>query len=136
MHHLQQYPHFSISALTRLSSKSSFPATVTPIRSEYSFSSLTRAFDGQDIVICAITTSGLGDQMIIARAAVEAGVKRYIPAEFGLDTSTELSLKVAPSTYLKKDVIKYLRENEDRTSWTAVITGLWIDWVSIAYRTR
>lgn len=128
-HHLLVSNLFKVSALTRTTSKSTFPDNVTPVRSEYTHASLVGAFRGQDIVISTISTSALGDQIAIAKAAVDAGVKRFLPAEFGMDTSSDLCLQVAPCTFLKKDVLKYLQQNEDKISWTGVYCGLWIDYV-------
>lgn len=81
-------------------------------------------------MICTIGTYSLGEQMKIVQAAVAAGVKRYIPAEFGLDTSDPKALDVAPCLTIKTDIVKYLREHEDIISWTAILNGLWIDMVS------
>ncbi|KAK5079769.1 hypothetical protein LTR70_009184 [Exophiala xenobiotica] len=118
---------FKVSALTRASSRSVFPEGVTPIRTDYTPASLVAAFTSQDIVISTISTSSLGDQMAIAKAAIQAGVKRFLPAELGMDTSSDHCLQIAPCTFLKKDIIKYLQQNEDKISWTGVFCGLWID---------
>lgn len=128
--HLLSAGTFQVSALTRESSTSTFPPEVTPIRvPAYEFSHLKAAFQGQDIVICTISTSSLGDQFAIATAVVEAGVKRFIPAELGMDSSEDIVLQVAPCMFLKKDIIEYLRKHEDVTSWTGIFCGLWIDFV-------
>lgn len=82
-------------------------------------------------MICTISTNSLGDQMAIAQAVVEAQVKRFLPAELGFDTSSDDIMKICPCMFLKKDVIKFLKEHEDTTTWTGVFTGLWIDFVSI-----
>lgn len=130
--HLLSTGIFQVSALTRESSTSTFPPEVTPVRvPSYEFSHLKAAFEGQDIVVCTISTSSLGDQFAIAKAVVEAGVKRFIPAELGMDSSSESVLQVAPCMFLKRDVVKYLREHEDTTSWTGIFCGLWIDFVSV-----
>ena len=129
-HYLLATNLFRVSALTRTTSKSTFPAGVTAVRTDYTAASLVEAFKGQDIVISTVSTSALGDQMAIVKAAVEAGVKRFLPAELGMDTSSALCLEIAPCLFLKKNIIKYLRDNEDKISWTGVFCGLWIDFVS------
>lgn len=78
-----------MSATTRPDSKSTFAAGVNVVRTGYSLGELTAAFRGQDVVICTISTASLGDQMTIAQAAVAAKVKRFIPAEVGMDTSDD-----------------------------------------------
>ncbi|KAK5940606.1 hypothetical protein PMZ80_007023 [Knufia obscura] len=125
--HLLATNQFRVSALTRTTSKSTFPEGVTAVRTDYTPESLIESFRGQDIVISTLSTSSLGDEMAIAKAAVEAGVKRFLPAELGMDTSTELCLKISPCVFLKQDIIKYLKEHEDKISWTGVFCGLWID---------
>lgn len=99
------------------------------IRAEYTTTALNNAFKGQDIIICTIGTYSLGEQMKIVQAALQAGVKRYIPAEFGLDTSDPKALEVSPCLTIKTDIVKYLRQHEDGMSWTAVLTGLRISMV-------
>ena len=84
-------------------------------------------------MISTISTSSLGDQMTVVKAAVQAGVKRILPAELGMDTSTDICLEVSPCVFLKKDIITYLKQNEDKVSWTGVFCGLWIDFVGIFY---
>ena len=63
-------------------------------------------------------------------AAVEAGVKRFIPSEFGFDTEDDRTLEVAPCTIMKKDPVDYMKAREDRMSWTSIVNGLWLEWVS------
>lgn len=41
---------------------------------------------GRDIVLSAVGTAGLPGQLMHIEAAVAAGVKRYVPSEFGLDS--------------------------------------------------
>lgn len=63
-------------------------------------------------------------------AAIEAGVKRFIPSEFGFDTEDDRTLEVAPCTIMKKDQVEYLKAREDKISWTSIVNGLWLEWVS------
>jgi NmrA-like family len=104
---------------------------VKAIKTDYTHASLVSAFQGQDAVVSTISTSSLTEQKRVIDAAVEAGVKRFIPSDFGWDTSGPISLEVAPCTVMKKDPVEYLREKEkDGMSWTSIINGLWVDWVS------
>ena len=123
---------FKVSALTRPSSTSTIPPTVTTIKTDYTRDSLVEAFRGQDAVVSTIATSNLTDQKLIIDAAAAAGVKRFIPSEFGWDTSGDIGLEVAPCTSMKVDIVKYLREKESsRMTWTSVVNGLWLDYVSV-----
>ena len=45
--------------------------------------SIKDALDGVDVVICTIANPALGMQVGIAQAAKEAGVKLFVPSEFG-----------------------------------------------------
>lgn len=94
---------------------------------------LVSTFQYQTIVVSTISTNSLGDQLVIAKAAVEAGVKRLVPAELSMDTSSEICLQVAPHDFLKKDIIKHLKQHEDDTSWTGVFYGLCNNCKSGAY---
>jgi uncharacterized protein YbjT (DUF2867 family) len=45
--------------------------------------SVKDALAGVDVVICTISTSAIGVQVGIAEAAKEAGIKLFVPSEFG-----------------------------------------------------
>lgn len=96
----------------------------------YTAEHLVPAFQGQEIVIAAIAPGGLGEQMAVVKAVIEAGVTRFLPTELGFDTSSDACLQVCPVMGSKRECIKYLIENEDKISWTALCCGLWIDYVS------
>jgi len=88
------------------------------------------AFRGQEIVICATATTNLASQLSIVDAAVKAGVKRFVPSEFGFDSSTPTALEHAPCLKPKRDAVEYLRSVENTgMTWTSFITGLVLDWV-------
>lgn len=70
-------------------------------------------------------------------AAIAAGVKRYIPSDFALNTPEIGAMeKVLPGLYIrlkpKQTVIEYLMKQADahpEFSWTAVGSGPLFDWV-------
>ncbi|OGM41823.1 hypothetical protein ABOM_009662 [Aspergillus bombycis] len=103
---------FNVTVLSRESSASVFPDGLPVIRSDYSPESLVSAFQGQDAVISVVGRGGYAHQQKLVDAALAAGVKRFIPAEFEG----------------KKAKVDYLREREDRMSWTTVITGAFFDY--------
>jgi uncharacterized protein YbjT (DUF2867 family) len=51
--------------------------------------SVKAALAGVDVVICTIAGAALGMQVGIAQAAKEAGVKLFVPSEFGGVTAGE-----------------------------------------------
>lgn len=125
---------FNVTALTRESSSASFPAGVTVKKVDYSSSeSLKGAFAGQDAVVSAIATPAVGGQQIIVDAALAAGVKRYIPSEFGINTRLTPGTTIGKILAGKVAVVDYLdskaKENSN-FSWTGVSTGMFFDWVS------
>lgn len=119
---------FTVSVLVRASSTSQPPPEVNLFRTDYSRASLVSAFKGQDAVVNTITMPDFEEQKNIIDAAVEAGVKRFIPAEFGIDTSKEKAVEIMTFLRMKPQIIQYLRSIQDKISWTAIITGFFFDW--------
>ncbi|KAG9258059.1 uncharacterized protein F5Z01DRAFT_692993 [Emericellopsis atlantica] len=126
---------FNVSALTRSSSSSTFAPEVTVIRTAYTLASLIDAFTSQHAVVCAIGTvanANLENQRLFIHAAEAAGVKKFIPTEFTLDTSDERVVDLIKCCIMKRDTVDKLREVENRVEWTAVSTGPWVDWMATA----
>lgn len=68
-------------------------------------------------------------QASIIDAAVLAGVKRFIPSEYGIDTSIPEVEILVPPTKGKRNTIAHLRTKEkEGLSWTAVCVGSFFDW--------
>ncbi|KAI0128770.1 hypothetical protein BJ170DRAFT_580512 [Xylariales sp. AK1849] len=123
---------FKVTALTRESSSSTFPPGVDVKKVDYeSVDSLTTALQNQDAVVSAAATVAVGKQYPIIDAAIAAGVKRFIPSEFGINTRTVqhpglkaiLQGKVKALDY----IIEKTKENPSFT-WTGVSNGLFFDW--------
>jgi hypothetical protein len=120
---------FNVSVLTRTSSTATFPATVTVHRGDYSHSCLFSAFEKQDAVVSTIATFSVTQQTSVIDAAIKAGVKRFIPSEYGIDTSLSHILDFVPPAVAKQDVVNYLKTKESAgMSWTAVCVGGFFDW--------
>ncbi|KAI9815275.1 MAG: hypothetical protein M1827_002755 [Pycnora praestabilis] len=128
---LQDSKNFKISVLTRHSSTTKFPSHVTVHKTDYSESSLLDAFKGQDAVISTIGSMALTDQIKIIDAAVKAGVKRFIPSEFGGNNRNQRAVDMVPIFKDKREVLQYLstKAKENKTfSYTAIATGPFFDW--------
>lgn len=119
---------FSVSALTRTSSQSTFPTGVTVVKSDYTFDGLRQAFQGQDAVVSTIATYSTQEQIAAIDAMVAAGVKRFIPSEYGIDTSSPAIVDFLPPTRGKVETIAYLKTQQSSISWTGVIVGGYFDW--------
>ena len=122
---------FTVSILSRKSSKSTFPShlKVHKVDDDYPEDQLLEAFKGQDAVVCTISGAQIQQEKSIIDAAVKAGVKRYIPSEFGADLENP---KLAEALYFfgqKRETIKYLKEQESKgLTWSGIVTGPFFDW--------
>jgi len=121
--------HYKISVLTRESSSATFPSSVHVIKTDYSAESVEKAFQGQDAVVSLVGAAALGDQQKLVDAAVKAGVKRFLPSEYGADTSNKAVQAKVPIFGAKTATVEYLRSKEkDGLSWTGLVTGPFFDW--------
>ncbi|PYH91860.1 isoflavone reductase family protein-like protein [Aspergillus ellipticus CBS 707.79] len=128
---LDKDPHFSVSVLSRQSSTSVFPPhiKVHRITDDYPEDKLLEVFHGQDAVISTIATANTTQQLALIDAAVKAGVKHFVPSEFGTDTRNEKGLAIFSQRFQAKvDVVKYLKTREkDGLTWSAFVTGPFFD---------
>ncbi|KAH8588342.1 hypothetical protein B0O99DRAFT_639549 [Bisporella sp. PMI_857] len=127
---------FNVSALSRSDSSAKFPSGVEVKKADYtSHNSLVEALKGQDAVICSLNDKILSIQYKIIEAAIEAGVIRFIPSEWG-----QIDVK-PPVPELEEDfqerlkIIDFLDQkalntkNKERVfHWTAVNNGIFFDW--------
>lgn len=119
---------FNTSVLSRQGSKSTFPSGVKIFHADYdSVSSLKDAFQGQDAVVSLVASAALGAQDKLIDAAIEAGVNRFIPSEFGSNTPDKRTRKIVPVFETKFSIVNYLKSKEHDISWTSVITGAFFD---------
>ncbi|KAF2848805.1 isoflavone reductase family protein-like protein CipA [Plenodomus tracheiphilus IPT5] len=120
---------FNTTVLSRQGSKSTFPSGVKVVRADYeSVSSLKEAFQGQDAVVSLVAGEALGDQNKLIDAAIEAGVQRFIPSEFGSNTQDKRTREIVPIFEAKLGTVNYLKERENKISWTSVVNGPFFDW--------
>jgi NmrA-like family len=122
---------FNVTVLSRVGSKSTFPSSVKVTAVDYgSVESLTAALKGQDAVVSTVGTEGLLGQSVLFDAAVAAGVKRFLPSEFGSDLSNPktaslpiFGYKVATRKYIEEKV----KGGADIT-YTYVVNAPFLDW--------
>ena len=118
---------FTVSILTRKSSKSTFSSNLTihRVSDDYPEPELLSAFKGQDAIVVAISNASAHKQKDFIDVAVKAGVRRFVPSEFGGDTANEKASAVLPQLYGKKtEIVNYLKGKEkDGLTWSAFVTG-------------
>lgn len=129
--------NFAITILKRSSSKSSddYPASVavTRITDDFIEDDLVTALKGQDAVVVSVNGSLVDLQKRIANAALKAGVKRFIPADFGsCDSASPVTQELVPLYKRKTEVREHLQslaqQSNDSFSWTALVPGHFFDW--------
>lgn len=126
---LVQSPHkYTVSVLSREQSTYQAPSGVKHLKTDYTHDSLVSALKGQDAVVSVVAGSAIADQKKIIDAAIEAGVKRFFPSEFGSDTTTKLALDYFPGWIPKVEIRDYLKSKQDKIEWTVVFNGFFFDW--------
>lgn len=122
--------NFDISVVSRKSSAATFPPAVNVIKTEFDYDSLKAAFSDQDAVISIVGNAQASDQKLYIDAAVAAGVKRFIPSDFGGWTPDASILDKDRLFKPKVEIAEYLQKMESETfSWSAIINGPVFDFV-------
>ena len=84
---------------------------------------------GQDVIVCATGWSAHALQYKLLEAATEAGVKRFIPSEWGFDNADIKNQDLCPIFKEKGEFESYIRSKQSGSfSWTAVATSIWLEW--------
>ncbi|KAM3553735.1 hypothetical protein MY1884_006512 [Beauveria asiatica] len=120
----------NLQVLRRLGSKSTCPASVKVVDVDFSSAdALTSALQGQDVVISALPADVASLQTTLVDAAVAAGVKRFLPSEFGCNLDNALSRQI-PVFAEKIKIQEHLKERAaaGRISYTFVYSGPFLDW--------
>ncbi len=81
----------NLAAVIRETSSANFPMGIRVIKSAFDVTSLTQALKGQDAVISMLPITALDQQGPLIEAAIAAGVKRFIPSEYGSDSTVSLN---------------------------------------------
>ncbi|KAI0884314.1 putative oxidoreductase CipA-like protein [Annulohypoxylon maeteangense] len=120
---------FKVTVLTRKGTNHNFPSGVTVAEVDYeSPETLVKALAGQDAVVSVIGFQGLEQQIPLVEAAVKAGVKRFIPSEFGGDAENE-NISQLPMFVLKKATKDLLKKEAalGKITYTLITTGPFLD---------
>ncbi|EUC44841.1 hypothetical protein COCMIDRAFT_97200 [Bipolaris oryzae ATCC 44560] len=133
-------PSLSITIGTRSNSTATFPpgVPVETISPAFTTAELTTLFTGRDAVVVALSTApvtaggkdGLAFRLI--DAALAAGVKRFIPSEFGANNLDPRARALVPTYDIKGDMLSYLIEtcekSKGKMTWSSICCGSWLDW--------
>ncbi|KAI1100266.1 putative oxidoreductase CipA-like protein [Jackrogersella minutella] len=120
---------FKVTVLVRQETTRNFPSGVTVTEIDYgSPESLTKGLEGQDAVVSVVGLLGLTQQIPLIEAAIEAGVKRFIPSEYGGDAENEKALQLPPFR-AKKAITDVLKKEAASGSitYTLITTGPFLD---------
>ncbi|KAJ3376371.1 hypothetical protein HDU84_000287, partial [Entophlyctis sp. JEL0112] len=101
--------------------RATLPTTVKLV--ELHDDGLVAAFSGIDAIICAVGGFAIDAQLKYIEAAEAAGVKRFIPSEFGIDND------VHPTAMLNaaKIPVRERLRSSPSLEYTLVVTGFWTD---------
>lgn len=102
----------------RAGSTSTFAAGTKVVEADFvDLESLKAAFQGQDVVVSAVGEAGVPGQKILVDAAIAAGVKRFLPSNFGSNMANPDSRKL-PVFTSKVVVEDYIIEKAKTTPLT------------------
>ncbi|RYP16111.1 hypothetical protein DL765_005312 [Monosporascus sp. GIB2] len=121
---------FHVRVLKRVGSSSKFPPGTEVVEVDFdSLDSLKSALSGQDALVSTVSSGGLERQKTLIDAAIAAGVKRFIPSEFGSDLGNPNARKL-PVYGHKVAVQEYLVEKAKTTgiTYTLIYNNAFLDW--------
>lgn len=125
---------FRVSIVSRNATAAKAPSKARLITSNYTYDSLVSIFTGQDVVVSAVAVGpAIVAQKTMIDAAVAAGVKRFIPSEYG---SSSLDIPLDEFKKLmrpKTQIIEYLRKVASENpafTWSCISAGASFDIVS------
>ena len=127
---------FKVTILSRLESTATFPSGIEVKKVDFtSQHALVRALESQHAVICILNDLAGGVQFQLIEAAVEAGVKRFIPSEWGSSDIVASVPELENSFEERSKIIELLERKAKEATvagkefhWSAVNCGVFMDW--------
>lgn len=120
---------FNVQVLKRAGSSSTHAASTKVVEADFAdLESLKAAFQGQDAVVSVVGDAGVLGQKPMVDAAIAAGVKRFLPSNFG-SNMTNPNSRMLPVFAPKVEVEDYLIEKSKTTdlTYTFVYSGGFTD---------
>ena len=130
-------PSFHVSVIRRSNSKSppAIGAADITVSPDLSLEELTHALTGQDAVVAAFPLKDVGEHMRLVEAAFKAGVKRYIPADYGSCDAASPQAQHHLKLYRDKTAVRERCEQLAAQAtdalpftWTSIICGHFFDY--------
>lgn len=122
---------FQVTVLTRSKKPGALDADVKVLEVDFtSMDSLAAALKGIDAVVSTIGGTAIDNQTILIDAAIAAGVKRFIPSEYGTVT-TNPKVESYPLYSSMTKIRKYLQEKAAAgdLTWTVLACGCFLDFM-------
>ncbi|GLA50608.1 hypothetical protein CBS147343_9059 [Aspergillus niger] len=122
---------FQVSILTRSNKPGAYASNINVFEVDFnSVESLTTALKGVDAVVSTVGGAAVGNQTVLIDAAIAAGVKRFIPSEFG-NVTTNPKVEKFPVYSSVFKIRNYLQEKAaaGKLSWTVLACGAFLDLV-------
>ena len=123
---------FQVTVLARSASTTSYPPAVKLVKISdlEDHEELVRALKRQHVLISCVGPGAFAIQNNLVQACLEAGVKRFIPTEWGFDNDDPACRELCPPVFGAKGkfVDDVLRPREGDLEWTAVASSIWLDW--------
>ena len=126
---------FAVTVISRKGSKSTYPPSVPVkyISEDPSIDEVVPVLTGQDALVVTFAGTNADLQILLADAAVKAGVKRFIPADFGsCDSNSKRALDLVPLYKGKQRVRQHLEgivsKGGSDFSWSSLVCGHFFDY--------
>lgn len=105
------------------------PADVRRITADYNDKqSLVKALNGQDAVVSTVAGEAALAQKLIIDAAIEAGVRRFVPSDFG-SLTTNPAASHFPHHVNIVEIQKYLQSKSNEIQYTIFSIGAFTDFL-------
>jgi len=87
--------NFNVQVVKRTGSSSAYAAGIKVVEADFTnVESLKAAFEGRDAVVSIVGDAGVPSQRVMVDAAIAAGVKRFLPSNFGSNMANPNSRKL------------------------------------------
>ncbi|KAF4815302.1 hypothetical protein CGCSCA5_v007315 [Colletotrichum siamense] len=122
--------HFVVTIITHCSEGKYFPPQVKVAVTDFGPQSLEQALSGQDAVLCVLGHAVLDRQADVIHAAEKAGVKRFIPSDFGVPKGPNDVPEYRAILGKKAQALDLLKEKAEKNgsfTWTSFFNGPLLD---------